>query len=275
MASVEAIEQELLHGVRREVSPPRRDSMSGSSASGKEGEDEEGVDDDSLLDDEDGRPVMNHPSLGAHSGHNTGVKGVRNDARRHEEAQRALRGDQIRDTNERMSRKALGKFRTWKEDEADQKREAEAGVKPGEIVPPQNDLREIRQRRLDSFKSQAASNEARRKKMAGEEDAGGVGGGVGNSFFGHLREVGPDQYANAIDAEDPNVFVVVHIYVKVREKATLYTEAARRTDIVYSLSIPTACSCMRSAHVRPILSSQDAYRHEVCADQSGQHWLWL
>ncbi|UZJ52964.1 hypothetical protein CBS101457_002284 [Exobasidium rhododendri] len=206
--------------------------MSSSSTSDKENIDEdsvggeEDVEEDEEEGIESGRPVKSFSSQGAYSGHNTGVKGVRNDARRHEEAQRTLRNDVIRSTNARMERKALGKSRTWQEDVADQKREAEMGMKPGQELrlnsterqqqqdddEDDGDLYEIRQRRLDSLRSQAASNEARRKRLAGEGEAD-QRSGFGASF-GHLREVGPDQYAHAIDGEHPSVFVVVHIYVK-------------------------------------------------------------
>lgn len=218
MTDINAIEQQILHGTRPGDDSPTRRSNSGSLGD----DDEENV----VEYEEDGTILMDHPSLDPRSGPNTGVKGVRNDAQRYTQVQRAIRADRLQRNNERLQSKALGKNRTWEQDEADQKREAEQGLKPGQQIQVDSDnegreeddeLREIRQRRLDALQSQAVSNEARRRKLAGEDEASqGTRSGGNLGFFGHLREVGADQYAYAIDTEDKNVFVVVHIYVKVR-----------------------------------------------------------
>lgn len=218
MTSVDAIEQQLLHGVRRDgdSSPPRKDSPhSSDDESGGEDENDEGV----AGEQGQAHPPADHPSLGPRRGANTGPKGVRVDAKRQADTQRAIRADQVRETNAQMERMALGKSQTWKEDEAIRRREAEAGVKPGQLVSTEREsddeeLAEIRQRRLDTLKGQAASNEARRQRMAGDGRVGTGGLGAAGPF-GHLREVGPDHYAHAIDVEDKAVCVVVHIYVKV------------------------------------------------------------
>jgi hypothetical protein len=215
MTDTDAIEQQLLHGLSSnndEKDDIRTDS---------EAESDDDIDDDEdkrYTSDRDQPPLLDHSSLGPQTGHNTGVKGVRSDAQRHAQVQKALRADQVRATNERLEGMASGKNRTWEEDEADRKREAEMGLKPGQSSRNSDDeddeeLRAIRQRRLGTLQSQAASNEARRRKMAGEDESNqstSTGG-----MYGHLREVGVDQYAHAIDAEDSNTFVVVHIYVKV------------------------------------------------------------
>ena len=123
---------------------------------------------------------------------------------------------------------ALGKNRTWEEDERDRRREAEQGLKPGQVRSEADvddddeELKMIRTKRLAVLKSQDASNEARKQKMLGAESSSGGTETYGSSphsrTFGHLREVDADHYAHAIDGEDPSVFVVVHIYVKVRNK---------------------------------------------------------
>lgn len=229
MTDINAIEQQILHGAPRlgDDSPTRRSDSESDSDDNKENDD--------VGYEEDGLKMMDHPSLDPQSGPNTGVKGVRNDAQRYAQVQRAIRADQLREHNERLQSKAMGKTRTWEQDEADRKREAAQGLRPGQtqIDSDQDDddvvvvggggenddeeLGQIRQRRIDALQSQAASNEARRRRMAGEDEASQGTGAAGSlGFFGHLREVGANQYATAIDTEDKSVCIVVHIYVKVR-----------------------------------------------------------
>lgn len=168
-----------------------------------------------------------HTKTLEHDGPQTGVKGVRADARHAAQIERGQRDEAVRNINARMESSALGKSRTWEQDEEEHRAEAEAGVKPGRSVAASRladsddeELAAIRRQRLQNIKSQAASNENRRKRLAGEAE-GSVGGvnltrTRGNSAFGHLREVTRDQYPNAIDGEGPSTYVVVHIYVRVR-----------------------------------------------------------
>lgn len=151
--------------------------------------------------------------VASHRGAQTGVKGVRADAAHHGMLARERQAEEIKATNARMEAMALSKTRTWKEDDAERKREMELGIKPAQktVESDEEELTELRNRRLQNLKSQAAANESRRKRMAGEEGQHRPA----RCAFGHLREVGPEQYAQAIDGEDASTYIVVHIYVKV------------------------------------------------------------
>lgn len=255
MSDTNAIEQQMLHGLRADNEDDAREHRTDSEAE-TESNDEDAIDDDDderYTSDRYQPKMMDHSSLGPQAGYNTGVKGVRSDAKRHEEVQRALRADQVRAKNERMESMALGKSRTWEEEEADRRNEAEQGLKPGQAASrsgkdcgddDDEELEVIRQRRLGTLKSQAASNEARRRKMAGEEESDQSTGAGG--MFGHLREVGADSYANAIDTEDKNTFVVVHIYVKV-SCICLQNKGTRSHSLfLYSSQYVHACAQLTS-----------------------------
>lgn len=152
-----------------------------------------------------------------HGGPKTGVKGVRADARAHSTAAQAQRAAQIEANNRRMKSMALGNQQTWVEDEESRRQAAEGDSDDAE-------LEAIRRKRLEEMKSthQVAANEARRRRLAGEDtpQQNSPKLGVSNTsrskgLFGHLREAGPTNYAQAIDGEDPATIIVVHIYVKV------------------------------------------------------------
>lgn len=164
-------------------------------------------------------------------GPQTGVKGVRNDAKVAEQQKSQQRAIDVRQTNARMESKALGTHRTWEQDEIDRRAEMESGLKPGQTYPKSRltdesdeELADIRRRRLHNYQSQAASNEARRRRMAGEDNTDGPQTLLPQTTgtFGHLREVKADQYVHAVEGEDPSTYVVVHIYVKVRSHVDLF-----------------------------------------------------
>ena len=56
----------------------------------------------------------------------------------------------------------------------------------------------------------------RRKRLAEMSGSGVRGPGRGRKVFGHLREIGMDQFLTAVEEEDPDVAVVLHLYEPVR-----------------------------------------------------------
>lgn len=174
----------------------------------------------SSLDEENQGPIQ-------HGGYQTGVKGVRADAQYQAKLDSEKRSATIKDHNAQMQSHALGTQRTWKEDEEQNRLEREAGVKPGQNTSPhdsdEDELAEIRKKRLQNLKSHQTANESRRRRMAGE-DVGSNQNSRGG-FYGHLREVGPDQYVQSIDGENKDTFVVVHIYVKYVHACAVLTSA--------------------------------------------------
>lgn len=175
----------------------------------------------SSMDEDNQMPIQ-------HGGYQTGVKGVRADAQYQAQLDSAQRASAIKDRNVQMQSKALGTQRTWKEDEEQNRLEREAGVKPGQNVSPhdsdEDELAEIRRKRLQNLKSNQAANESRRRRMAGE-DVGTNQNARGGGVYGHLREIGPDQYVQSIDGENKDTFVVVHIYVKYVHACAILTSA--------------------------------------------------
>lgn len=162
-----------------------------------------------------------------HGGYQTGVKGVRADAQYQARLDSANLSKAIKDHNAQMESKALGTQRTWKEDEEQNKLEREAGVKPGQSTishdQDEDELAEIRKKRLQNLKSHQTANESRRRRMAGEDL--GSNQNARGGVYGHLREVGPDQYVQSIDGENKDTFVVVHIYVKYVHACAVLTSA--------------------------------------------------
>lgn len=172
------------------------------------------------------------PSGGAPSvpvdrpGANTGVKGVRADARASEAAARAERVERVHATNANMERLALNSGTTWREDEALRKLDDEAAQADAA------ELERIRSARVEQLRAaQRVTDERRRRRLAGEEEEEdetvlelpqeGVAGAARRAvsrrtgFFGHLREVDEAGYADAIDREAPTTSVVVHLYERV------------------------------------------------------------
>jgi hypothetical protein len=68
-----------------------------------------------------------------------------------------------------------------------------------------DELAELRRKRLQELQMQGSGE--RRGSDA-----------LGNRVFGHLREVGVEGYVNAVEEEDEDVAVVVHLY----ERASLF-----------------------------------------------------
>ncbi|PWN37232.1 thioredoxin-like protein [Meira miltonrushii] len=174
----------------------------------------------SSMDEDNQRPIQ-------HGGYQTGVKGVRADAQYQAQLDSEKRAAAIKDHNAQMQSQALGSQRTWKEDDEQTRLEREAGVKPGQNASPhdsdEDELAEIRKKRLQNLKSHQTANESRRRRMAGEDV--GSNQNARGGFYGHLREVGPDQYVQSIDGENKDTFVVVHIYVKYVHACAILTSA--------------------------------------------------
>lgn len=120
---------------------------------------------------------------GGKRGHsrNTGVKGVRAD---YKEAQRAKQSGNgaLNGLAEKVRTKMVVSLD--KEEEED------------------DELAELRRKRLQELQMQGSGE--RRGSDA-----------LGNRVFGHLREVGVEGYVNAVEEEDEDVAVVVHLYERV------------------------------------------------------------
>ncbi|KAL8292378.1 hypothetical protein RQP46_001844 [Phenoliferia psychrophenolica] len=58
----------------------------------------------------------------------------------------------------------------------------------------------------------AAIERYRRNRIAEMSGSGARGPGRGRKVFGHLREIGMDQFLTAVEEEDPDVAVVLHLY---------------------------------------------------------------
>jgi len=182
----------LLNGESPSSSPTRSRSSSPTSRwpevnSDFESPDENvaGSDDDVLdeLEDTSGFPKVNksredtisRESIGMKPGR-TGVKGVIRDRREVVELERERRGRRIKELNKRMESMNLGGMTVEEEKAFDEEEE----------------------------KRRFAEEEWDEMRRARKESRSGK--------FGHLREVGVTNFVSAIEDEDPNVWVVVHIY---------------------------------------------------------------
>ena len=237
-----AFEQQILHGGLPTSGPassssPRRTPSPSTS-------DELGSD---LSDGHDAAAAAAPSSLGLSMGQprpqgpQTGVKGVKADAKAYRESSKQRKSALVNGINKRMESMALGRNRTWKEDDEDRAQRAAAaesgggsGRSDGNASDDDEELDDIRAKRVEEIKStQAASNEARRKRLAGEGVDNPPKGLSPNlrpkGLFGHLREVGPGGYAQAIDGENGATMIVVHIYVKVSSSlVSASTSSAQR-----------------------------------------------
>ena len=57
----------------------------------------------------------------------------------------------------------------------------------------------------------------RTKRLAELSGSGERGPGRGRKVFGHLREIGMEQFLGAVDEEDAEVAVVLHLYEAVSQ----------------------------------------------------------
>ncbi|THH17081.1 hypothetical protein EUX98_g9194 [Antrodiella citrinella] len=164
----------------------------------------------------------------------TGVKGVIRDRQEANAMQKAKKADGVREVNRKMEKASLG-GKTWGEEEKE---------------------RIEQQARLEgrSVRDIMSKGEA----LRGEND------GIERGKFGHLREVGLQGYLQAIEKEDRNVWVLVHIYDPSLDRcAALDDNLARlarlhpstkflRTRagaIGFASSQPSTSSCGSSLHV--------------------------
>ena len=108
----------------------------------------------------------------------TGVKGVIRDRKEMNTIERERQRVKLKETNERMERMNLGGMTYLEEKAFDEAKEAE----------DDNSWEERRKTRME-FRS---------------------------GKFGHLREIGVSNFVGAIENEAPNVWVVVHLYDRVR-----------------------------------------------------------
>lgn len=180
------------------------------------------------------------------SGARTGPKGVIRDRDVQRAADKEAHKKRIRETNARMAKMALS-TRTWDQDERarrkeeraaairrgeldsddadsddDDEEEAQAGAGPGQRQDTAAESAARDRRRAARFR-ELQRQQGRKVQLAGE-DPGPDGAGKGRKrWFGHLREVDDKGYVAAIDSEEPDVPVVVHIYAKVSRKKSLRT----------------------------------------------------
>lgn len=112
----------------------------------------------------------------------TGVKGVIRDRQEANAMLRAKKADEVKEMNRKMEKASLG-GKTWGEEERE---------------------RVERQARLEGRTVQDILSKG--------EALRGANAGMDRGRFGHLREVGLQGYLQAIENEDPNVWVLVHIY---------------------------------------------------------------
>lgn len=286
-------EQKLLHGglstSSESSSPPHRASSPSTS--------------DELGSDLDDSKTPHSSSLGLStgqprtSGPQTGVKGVRADAKASRVFAKEKRAAVVNGINRRMESMALGRNRTWKEDEEDRARRAAGKENRGDDNDDENivngdydededddsELDEIRARRMEEIKStQAASNEARRKRMAGEDVLAvaddkpkGLSPAMRpKGLFGHLREVGPGGYAQAIDGEDDATMIVVHIYVKVRHSIGPTLSLVALALMTFFLSARTARSCLCTAHDSSLDAGAHESQHQISLCARWLDWVW-
>ncbi|KAK4703653.1 hypothetical protein P7C70_g2571, partial [Phenoliferia sp. Uapishka_3] len=77
----------------------------------------------------------------------------------------------------------------------------------------QNIIKLDREESEEEDEDEAKAIERYRSKRLAEMSGSGVrGSGRGRKVFGHLREIGMDQFLTAIEDEDPEVAVVLHLY---------------------------------------------------------------
>lgn len=109
----------------------------------------------------------------------TGVKGVIRDRKEAEAVQRHRRADEVKELNRKMEKASLT-GRTWAEDERERLEE------------------KAREERVSVAELLGKGEEEKYTRARGK--------------FGHLREVGLAGYVQAVENEDRQVWVVVHIY---------------------------------------------------------------
>ncbi|CEH18360.1 Conserved phosducin-like protein [Ceraceosorus bombacis] len=250
----DAIERQILEGVPLESAlasgsrtPPRTPSPSTSDELGSDLDDDQRQ---SRRKDADGA-IQSHSEVPIdRPGANTGPKGVRADARAAEGAARKVRDGAVQERSARIESGALNSQLTSHEEDALRRQEAAIG---GKVTTATSGAREAEAQELENLRAariaelrraQKVADERRKRRLAGEDEdvealaenlaelqsdatgpalvvpQSGLGGlprkpaSRRTGFFGHLREVDQDGYADAIDREGPTTSVVVHLYEK-------------------------------------------------------------
>ncbi|GAA6006928.1 hypothetical protein JCM11491_001444 [Sporobolomyces phaffii] len=177
----------------RSTSPVR--SRSSSNASSRSEDDNDGQPRFSAVDPD---PPSNRDPAPLRSGgkgsSNTGVKGVRADYREYQQSQAQSRdGDDAKALAKQMGKKLMISLEDDDEDDdSHDQRSARA------IDEDQAALDRYRQQRL------------RELQGSGERGLNSLGGE--KKVFGHLREIGVEQFLNAVEGETDDVAVVLHLY---------------------------------------------------------------
>ena len=175
----------LFNPPSRSSSPVRSRSPSPSPAQWPNDDSEFDYDSDAerrrAIEDKIARQQREQDSIGMGPGR-TGVKGVIKDRNEAQTMARAKRAHEIDALNHAMEKASLGGL-TWAEEE--------------------------RQRQAEKAREEGRSSTAAARGM------------FSKGRFGHLREVGERGFVQAIESEDRNVWVVVHIYDPVCRRVSL------------------------------------------------------
>ncbi|KAH6895007.1 thioredoxin-like protein [Coprinopsis sp. MPI-PUGE-AT-0042] len=132
----------------------------------------------------------------------TGVKGVIRDRKEADELERLKKADDAKELRERMEKSSLG-GKTYLEEEREK---AARGEKADELV-----MREM-------------------EKNSEKRD---IWGHAREGRFGHLREVGLRGFLDAVEKEERNTWVVVHLYDPSLERCYLLDEKLSRLAKTY------------------------------------------
>eukprot|EP01132_Coremiostelium_polycephalum_P009111 gene9111-11163_t len=161
---------------------------------------------DSMSDDQ----YLNYLNSGKGSGggNQTGVKGVLNDYREHQEFKRQeylAKKDQTRRMLENMC------FTT---------KDQPVQQPPPEVDSDEEDeLKRLRQKRLEQLKNQIQPTP---KQLLPK-----------NKVFGSLRQITADEYVNEIDNEPPNIFIIIHLYQNYVPECVLLNEVLSQMAVKY------------------------------------------
>lgn len=137
-------------------------------------------------------PAPMRPTGGKGGSTNTGVKGVREDHRQYLEDQRnGGRGE------EKMLAKEMGKKLMISLDDDDREEDEEKAA-----------LERYRQQRM--------------RELQGSGERGVNSRGEERKVFGHLREIGFEQFLSSVEGEREDVAVVLHLYEPVRLSFSLF-----------------------------------------------------
>ena len=151
----------------------------------------------------------------------TGPKGVIRDREIQSTLDRRMRNARVDAVNKGLKKVALS-TNTWDEDLAMREVDKRAGDKQqSESADGRKDSTNETMAAIEDLRARERRRENRLQELQAQAASRGLGGGGKlvrgpTTWFGHLREVDAMGYADAIDRTEEDVWVVIHLYSKVR-----------------------------------------------------------